>query len=113
MPDIFPYPHDKKISLGYEREQYQSEPYTGSPKVLSRGVFRRRWSLVFTNRTQVEYDAAEFYYSQHPMPIQITFRNYRFYPTRDYTCWIVPNTFREQGSEVSFRFTYSFDVIEV
>lgn len=113
MPDVFPYAHDKRISLGYEREQYESEPYTGDPKILFRGSHRRAWSLIFTNRTQVEFDAAATFYTGHPKPTQVTFRNYRFYPARDYTCWIVPNSFREQGSEVSFRFTYSFDVIEV
>jgi hypothetical protein len=113
MPDVFPYAANKTRSLTLTKEVYQSTPYSGEPKILARGTDRRGFSLLFTNRRQTEYDAAEAFIIAHPIPTHIIFRDYRYYPARDFECWIVPNTFREQGSEVSFRFTYSFDVVQV
>ncbi len=94
-----------------ELEHYKSEPYNGTPVALVRGTLKRRFSCIFTTRSQAEYDAAEAFHASHyPMTV-MTFRDYRYYPPRDIDCRFV-SPFREQGSESSGRFTYSFDLEE-
>lgn len=93
-------------------ENYESEPYSGDPKVLVRGTAKRAFTLIFTGRSQAEYDAAETFWLTHYPRVTFTFRDYRFYPARDFSAYIT-SQFREQGSETSGRFNYSFDIAEI
>ena len=112
MPDLFPYFPDRTRSASFDQERYESEPYSGSVKVLVRGTYHGKYSLPFTNRTQAEYDAAKAFHAAHRPPTTITYRDVRFYPYRDVTVKIV-SAFREVGTMVSMRFSYTFDVEEV
>ncbi len=112
MPDLFPYPIDRQRSATYDQERYESEPYSGSVKELVRGTYHAKYSLIATNRTQAEFDAVKTFHATHRPPTTITYRDYRYYPYRDVTVKII-SALREQGSSVSMRFTYAFDVEEV
>ena len=112
MPDIFPFVPNKALPSEREQEHYLSEPYSGTPKALVRGSFKRAYTVVFTTRSQAEFDAAEAFHASHYPLTTIIFRNYRFYPARDFNCRIT-SPFREQGSESSGRFNYSFDLQEI
>src|SRR5262249_48970060 len=110
--DVFPYVADRVRTLEMDQEHFVSEPYSGDPKVLTRGNFRRGFALIFTTRTQAEYLAAETFFSAHPPPTHFIFRDYRFLPYRESEVMFT-STFKEQGSQVSLRFSYSFEIKEV
>lgn len=112
MPSIFPFVANKTRTVERELEHYLSEPYNGSPVGLVRGTLKKRFSLIFTTRSQAEYDAAEAFHAANYPLTTITFRDYRYYPARDINCRFV-SPFREQGSDSSGRFNYSFDLLEV
>ncbi len=112
MPVIFPYVANKTRSLEVDLEHYLSEPYSGTEVALLRGSRKRRFSCLFTTRSQTETDGAESFHADHYPLEPIIFRDYRYYPPRDFTCRFI-SPFREQGSETTGRFNYGFDLIEI
>jgi hypothetical protein len=108
---VFPFAANKTRSLERDKEHYLSEPYDGDPKALVRGSYKNRYELPFLIRDQEELDAAKAFYDQHFPLTKFVFRDYRYYPYRD-TVVRINSPFREQGSDVSYRFNYSFEVIE-
>ena len=110
--DVYPFPSNKARSSARDQEHYSSEPYSGDPTTLVRGSMRRAFSLPFTNRLQPEFEAAEQFHSTHRHHVDFAYRDYRFYPSRDSSVWM-NSDLREQGSDVLFRFNYSFDVTEI
>ena len=109
--DVYPFVMNKARSSEFNQESYASEPYSGDPKVLVRGNFKGAYSLPFANRRQEEYLATEQFLQTHKMPTHAIMRDFRFYPPRDRDGYITSGL-REQGSEVSGRFNYSFDFSE-
>lgn len=109
--DVFPFAANKARSSELEQEHFLSEPYSGTPAALVRGDDKRAFTLPFTTRTQAEYEATEEFHKTHFPVTHFNFRDFRFYPARDSECMIT-SPLREQGSEVSFRFNYAFDVAE-
>lgn len=108
---VFPFPADREYSREHARETYLSEPYDGDPSALIRGNFRSGYSLGFTLRRQEELDAAKAFYEAHHPLGEFAFRDYRYYPYRD-TNVRFTSPLIERGSGVTYRFNYSFDVIE-
>jgi hypothetical protein len=110
--DVFPFAHNRTRSEEFDQESYLSEPYSGDPKELVRGNYRGGYSLPFLLREQAELDAAKQFIKLHGKSSPFVIRDYRYYPYREL---IVRRTssLREQGSDTSYRFNYSFDVIEV
>lgn len=109
---VFPFAANKTRALERDREHYLSEPYTGDPTALIRGNFKSGYSLQFLLREEAEWDAAKAFWEQHYPLTPFVFRDYRYYPARDVV--VRPaSELREQGSDVTYRFNYSFDVIEV
>lgn len=110
---VFPFPADRQRSSDRGKEVYLSEPYAGDPKALIRGEFRRQFSCPFNLRPQAEMDAAEaFHAARYPDPTAtFMFRDYRYSPARDREVRFA-SPITEQGSDVSFRFNYSFDLVE-
>lgn len=107
----FPFPADRVESRQRDQEHYLSEPYSGDPVALVRGNFKRATSLPFSLRLQQEYDAAEEFHRQHYPLSHFAVRDYRYNPARDFEVRAT-SAIKEQGSSVSYRFNYSFDVIE-
>jgi hypothetical protein len=99
-----------------ERRQDYSPAYrvdrTHDLKALVRGSFLSGYSLPFLLRQEEEFTAAKAFYEQHHPITPFVIRDYRFYPYQEVTVRIA-SPFREQGSDVSLRFNYSFDVVEV
>ena len=112
MPDLFPYPINRTRSAVYDQERFESEPYNGDVKALVRGSYRAIYSLVATNRTLAEWDVVKAFHQSHRPPTHIIYRDYRYYPYRDVEVKII-SALREQGTDVSYRFSYAFDVQEV
>ena len=112
MPDVFPFQIDRTRSAGYDKEHYESNPYSGPTKVLERGNIIGSYSLVATVRTQAEWDTVKAFQAAHLTPTPFYYRDYRYYPFRDVLVKFA-SSLREQGSQVSLRFNYSFDVVEV
>ncbi len=109
--NIFPFPSNKVRSLERNREAYLSEPYSGDPKALVRNNFKRAFEAPFAVREESEFVAAETFHEQHFPVTKFIFRDWHFYPAKDFTCRFT-SSIREQGSDVSNRFNYSFNVIE-
>lgn len=109
---VFPYFSNKTRTSQLDREHYLSEPYSGDPKALVRGQPKRVFTLTFLNRTQAEFLAAETFWISHYPLTTFTFNDYRFFPARAHTVRFI-SPLREQGNDVTLRFNYSFDVIEV
>ncbi len=110
--DVFPFFGNKSRGSDTDQENYPSEPYAGDPKVLVRGNAKASFTLPFTNRMQPEFEAVEEFHATHRKPTHFIFRDRRFVPARDSECYIT-SSLREQGSDTSYRFNYSFDVAEV
>ena len=108
----FPFAANKTRSLEDDQETYLSEPYIGDPTALVRGNYKGAYSLPFLVREQAEFDAAKAFIRQHGYTTRFVIRDYRYYPYREV---IVRRTssLRELGSDVSYRFNYTFDVVEV
>lgn len=109
---VFPFAANKNRGTELGQETYFSEPYAGDPKALTRGTFEGSYELPFLLREQEEYLAAEAFYKQHWPLDEFVYRDYRFYPYRDVICRFA-SPLREQGSDVTYRFNYSFEVVEV
>lgn len=109
--NVFPFPANRTRSSERDRENYLSEPYTGDPKALVRGNFKGAFQLPYALRIQPEYEAAEAFHAQHYPTTKFVFRDYRYYPEKDVICRMA-SPIREQGSDVTYRFNYSFDAIE-
>jgi len=109
--NIFPFYANKTRTAQRKKEAYLSEPYDGDLKALVRGNYKRGFELPFNLRPQEEFLAAENFHSQH-FPLQkFIFRDTRFYPARDSVVRL-NSDFNESGSDVTFRFNYSFNVTE-
>lgn len=109
--NIFPFPSNKVRSLERTREAYLSEPYSGDPKALLRGNFKRAFECPFAVREESEFIAAETFHEQHFPTTKFVIRDWRYYPPKDFVCRFT-SPIAEQGSDVSFRFNYSFNVLE-
>lgn len=109
--DVFPFPANKARASQLDQEHFLSEPYMGDPAALVRGNAKSAYTLPFTTRTQAEYEAAEQFHKTHYPVTHFNYRDFRFNPYRDKECAIV-SPFREQGSEVTYRFNYAFDIAE-
>jgi hypothetical protein len=110
-PFVFPFPGGKTTGKERDRENYLSTPYDGPQKALVRGIYKDQLSIPFALRRQEEFDAAQAFFEQHSPIEPFIFRDYRFFPPRD-TKVRFASSFREQGSDTSFRFNYGFDVVE-
>ncbi|MEO8650515.1 MAG: hypothetical protein ABI539_15235 [Acidobacteriota bacterium] len=108
---VFPFAANRTRSEERDREHYLSEPYDGDPKALVRGGFEGRYSLPFMLREQEEFIAAKAFFDQHYPLGKFVFRDYRYYPYKEITGRFA-SPFREQGSDVTYRFNYSFDIAE-
>ncbi len=110
--DVFPFPADKTQSSDRDQEQYSSTPYSGDPDVLVRGQAKRNFTAQYSLRIQPEFEAAESYCTTHRAPVHSIYRDNRFNPSRDSEGWIA-TPLREQGSDTSFRFNYTFGFSEL
>jgi hypothetical protein len=108
---VFPFAANKSRSLERDKENYLSDPYDGDSKALVRGSFRSRYELPFALRLQEEFAAAQAFWEQHYPLSKFVFRDYRYYPFKEVTCRFA-SPIREQGSDVTYRFNYSFEVVE-
>lgn len=108
--NLFPFPANHTRGRELDVEHYLSEPYEGPEKALVRDE-GEGYEWQYTTRIQQEYDAAVEFYRQHRPLKTFAIRDYRSLPATD-----VPSTFataiREQGSDVSWRFNYSFGTNE-
>jgi hypothetical protein len=109
--NVFPFAANKTRALERDKENYLSEPYEGDPKALVRGDFKNGYSLQYLLREQAEWDAAVAFFAQHRPLTPFVLRDYRYYPYREVVVRFT-SSIREQGSDVSYRFNYSFDVVE-
>lgn len=109
--DVFPFVADRVRAAERDHEHFLSEPYMGDPATLVRGNSKSAFTLPFTTRIQAEYEAAEEFYKTHYPVTHFNYRDYRFNPARDSECSIT-SPLREQGSNVSLRFNYAFEVAE-
>jgi hypothetical protein len=108
----FPFAHNRTRSEDFDQESYLSEPYSGSPKELVRGNYVGSYSLPFILREQAEIDAAKAFLKQQGKSSTFVIRDYRYYPFRELKVRRT-SSIREQGSDTSYRFNYTFDVVEV
>jgi hypothetical protein len=108
----FPFAANRGRSLDLDQETFLSQPYVGNPKALVRGGYRGSYELPYILRAQEEFDAAIAFLKQHGKTTPFVIRDYRYYPYKEV---VVRRTssIREQGSDVTYRFNYSFDVMEV
>lgn len=109
--NIFPFAPNKTSSTEMDRENYLSEPYEGDPKALVRGGFLHGFQLPFFLRRQQEFEAAEAFHIEHYPLTHFIYRDSRFIPPRETECRIT-SPLREQGSDVTYRFNYTFEVTE-
>lgn len=109
---IFPFPVNKTENTDRILETFLSEPYTGEKKALIRGTNRKQMQLPFLIRHQAEMLAAEQFHKEHFPLMPFIYRDYRFNPLRDLVCRMT-SSFKEQGSDTTFRFNYSFEVEEL
>lgn len=110
--DVFPFAANRTRSEDFDQESFLSQPYSGEPKELVRGSYKGDYSLSFILREQFEYEAAKAFLKQHGKSSPFIFRDYRYFPYKE----VLVNrssSLREQGSEVTYRFNYTFDVSEV
>lgn len=110
--NIFPFPSNRSRNIEIDREHYLSDPYSGSSKALIRGDFIQASQWPFALRLQAEYEAAESFHQEHYPLTHFVMRDWRFTPPRDVVSRF-SSPLREQGSDVTYRFNYSFDTIEV
>ncbi|HQU82575.1 MAG TPA: hypothetical protein PKY59_05610 [Pyrinomonadaceae bacterium] len=109
---IFPFFSNKTTSMERNKTAYLSEAYNGNLKALVRGNYKRSYELPFALRPQAEFEAAEEFHAQH-YPLQsFIFRDGRSYPAKNLIVR-TNSSFKESGSDVTFRFNYSFGVTEL
>lgn len=111
-PYVFPFTADRTMDAETDKENYLSEPYDGDAKALTRGSFKRKYSLPFSTREQEEFEAARAFHAQHYPLGEFIYRDYAFYPYQEVRVRFA-SPFRRHGSNVTFRFNYSFDLVEV
>ncbi len=109
---VFPFIPNKTTAVEIDQENYLSEPYDGDPKALTRGVFKGQYQLPFLLREQEEFLAAKAFHAQHYRLGKFVYRDYRYYPYKEVKCRFA-SPIREQGSDVTYRFNYSFEIVEV
>lgn len=111
-PYVFPFAADRTADAETDKENYLSEPYDGDAKALTRGSFKDRMSLPFSTREQEEFEAAQLFHAQHYPLGEFIYRDYVYNPYKEIRCRFA-SPFRRHGSNVTYRFNYSFDVVQV
>lgn len=109
---IYPFAANKTRSLDFDQEHFLSTPYSGDPKALVRGAFKGAYGLQYLLREQAEWDATQAFFKQHAPIAPFVIRDYRYYPYREVKVRFA-SSLKEQGSDVTYRFNYTFDVVEV
>ncbi len=109
---VFPFVFNKQINREYGRETYLSEPYEGEPTGLIRGDFKSAYELPFNLRESHELLAAEEFFRSHQPLSKFVLRDFRHQPHRDTVVRFASPTMSEEGSNTTYRFNYSFDVIQ-
>lgn len=109
--NVWPFLANKSRGYEQDREYYLSEPYSGETTALLRGEPKESFLLSFTNRTQAEFLAARQFHRTHYPNTKFVYRDHRFRPYRE-TVVKFTSQLREQGSDVSMRFNYSFEISE-
>lgn len=108
---IFPFHANSSRPMERGKETYLSEPYSGDMKALVRDGFKRAYDLSFDVRSQAEYEAAEVFVEQHHPLTHYIFRDTKYYPPKDVESRIA-SSIKDNGSDTTFRFNYSFQSIE-
>lgn len=109
---IFPFFSNKTSSMERNKSAFISEAYNGDLKALVRGNYKRSYELPFLLRPQAEFEAAEDFHAQHYPLQKFIFRDGRSYPAKNLTVR-TNSSFKESGSDVTFRFNYSFGITEL
>ncbi len=111
---VFPFQANRTRPTSRGQEHYLSEPYSGDAKVLVRGGKRKEFQLPFQLRSDVEAVAAQKFHEDHyPDPTDhFIVRDFNYWPPEDHECRFT-SPFEEQGSDVAFRFNYSFSALEI
>lgn len=109
--DVFPFAAQKSSTMEREQENYLSDPYSGPKKALVRGGYAETYGVQYSIRLQEEIKAAKAFHAEKGKTTRFVFRDYRFYPPEDRTVTFT-GPFRDQGSEVTFRFNYGFEIAE-
>lgn len=108
---FIPFAANKTRTSEQDRENYLSDPYEGPSKALVRGEFASVYELPYALRRQEEFAAIKAFHRQHYPLRKCALRDYRFLPPKD-VVGRISSPLREQGSDVTFRFNYSFEFIE-
>lgn len=104
--NVFPFPANRTRGRDLGLEHYLSEPYEGAEKALVREeIDAYDWQYLL--RIEQEYNAAVEFYRQHNPVTPFVMRDYRCLPPVDTTSSFA-SEIREQGSDVTWRFNYSF-----
>ena len=109
---IWPFIPNHPRGLEAEVEHYVSEPYAGDPKALTRGSYNHGFSLPFALRHKREVTAAKAFHQQHRPITPFIFRDIGSTPAKDYRVQLT-SPFQAQGTEVSHKSNYSFNVAEL
>lgn len=109
--DVYPFAANKAVAGEIDRENYVSHPYSGDPKVLTRGNFAGRYNLSYLIRHPEEFKAGRAFHQQKGRSGKFIFRDHRFLPAEDHIVQFT-SPFRDQGTETTFRHNYGFDVSE-
>jgi hypothetical protein len=107
--DVFPFAANKTRSLDLDIENFVSTPYSGPKKDLTRGDFIGNYELQYLLREQMEFNAAQRFFEQHRPVVPFVLRDYRFVPYKEIPVDFT-SSLREQGSDVTYRFNYTFSV---
>lgn len=108
--NIFPFVADRSRSVERDQESYISQPYSGPKKALVYDL-QRKFQLPFSVRHQAEYDAAEAFHAQHSRTIDFIYEDHKYIPFRNRTMNFTTGI-KDDGSNVSYRFNYSFEAEE-
>lgn len=107
--NVFPFPSARQRGRDLAVEHYLSDPYDGAQKALVRAdVDSYQW--IYPTRIQQEYEAAVAFWQQHRPISPFAMRDYRYTPYKDITSKFA-SSIREQGSDVTWRFNYSFETV--
>jgi hypothetical protein len=110
--DLFPFAANRTRAVEIDIENYQSTPYNGQLKALVRGTDVGDYDLPYLLREQAEFDAATEFFKQHRPVTPFAIRDYRFCPAKEIPVRFT-SSLREQGSDVTYRFNYTFGVHEI
>jgi hypothetical protein len=110
--DVYPFAANRTRAVDDDVENYLSTPYTGDPKSLVRGSLVGAYDLPYVLREQAEFKAAKAFFKQHRPVTPFVFRDYRFYPYEEVAVRFT-SSIKEQGSDVTYRFNYTFSVTEL